>query len=50
MKKDIRRAIISGIWKMNQTRPAAKEHIQAMKPLVKDAGGEVFICVRYTNL
>ena len=50
MKKDIRRAIIAGNWKMNKTRPEAKELIEAMKPLVKDAGCEVVICVPYTNL
>ena len=50
MKKDIRRAIIAGNWKMNKTRPEAKELIEAMKPLVKDAGCEVVICVHYTNL
>ena len=50
MKKDIRRAIIAGNWKLNKTRPEAKELIEAMKPLVKDAGCEVVICVPYTNL
>ena len=50
MKKDIHRAIIAGNWKMNKTRPEAKELIEAMKPLVKDAGCEVVICVPYTNL
>ena len=50
MKKDRRRAIIAGNWKMNKTRPEAKELIEAMKPLVKDAGCEVVICVPYTNL
>ena len=35
---------------MNKTRPEAKELIEAMKPLVADAGCEVVICVPYTNL
>lgn len=50
MKKDIRRAVIAGNWKMNKTRPEAKELIEALKPLVKDAGCEVVICVPFTNL
>lgn len=39
-----------GNWKMNKTRPEAKELIEALKPLVKDAGCEVVICVPFTNL
>mgnify|MGYP002797145162 FL=1 len=50
MKKDIRRAVIAGNWNMNKTRPEAKELIEALKPLVKDAGCEVVICVPFTNL
>lgn len=50
MKKDVRRAIIAGNWKMNKTRPEAKELIEALKPLVSEAGCEVVICVPYTNL
>ncbi len=50
MKKDMRSAVIAGNWKMNKTRPEAKELIEAMKPLVKDAGCEVVICVPFTNL
>ncbi len=38
MKKNIRKAVIAGNWKMNKTRPEAKALIEAMKPLVADAG------------
>ncbi|MDE7281135.1 MAG: triose-phosphate isomerase, partial [Ruminiclostridium sp.] len=50
MKKDVRKAVIAGNWKMNKTRPEAKELIEAMKPLVASAGCEVVICTPYTNL
>ncbi|MCM1299412.1 MAG: triose-phosphate isomerase [Firmicutes bacterium] len=50
MKKSVRKAIIAGNWKMNKTRPEAKELIEAMKPLVANAGCEVVICTPYTNL
>ena len=52
MKKDVRKAIIAGNWKMNQTRPEAKELIEAIKPLVANAEGkvEVITCVPFTNL
>lgn len=50
MKKDVRKAVIAGNWKMNKTRPEAKELIEAMKPLVAGADCEVVICTPYTNL
>ena len=50
MKKNIRKAVIAGNWKMNKTRPEAKALIEAMKPLVADAGCEVVVCTPYTNL
>ena len=50
MKKDVRKAVIAGNWKMNKTRPEAKALIEAMKPLVANAGCEVVICTPYTNL
>ena len=34
MKKAVRKAIIAGNWKMNKTRPEAKELLEAIKPLV----------------
>ncbi len=50
MKKDIRRAVIAGNWKMNKTRPEAKALIEELKPLAANAGCEVVICVPFTNL
>lgn len=50
MNKNLRKAIIAGNWKMNKTRPEAKELIEAIKPLAKDAGCEVVVCVPFTNL
>lgn len=50
MNKNLRKAIIAGNWKMNKTRPEAKELIEALKPLAADAGCEVVICVPFTNL
>ena len=39
MKKAVRKAIIAGNWKMNKTRPEAKELLEAIKPLVANAEG-----------
>ena len=50
MKKDVRKAVIAGNWKMNKTRPEAKALIGEMKPLVANAGCEVVACVPFTNL
>ena len=52
MNKALRKAVIAGNWKMNKTRPEAKELLEAIKPLVADAAGkvEVIACVPYTNL
>lgn len=50
MNKNLRKAIIAGNWKMNKTRPEAKELIEALKPLATNAGCEVVICVPFTNL
>ena len=52
MNKNLRKAIIAGNWKMNKTRPEAKELLEAIKPLVANAEGnvEVIACVPYTNL
>ena len=52
MNKALRKAVIAGNWKMNKTRPEAKELLKAIKPLVADAAGkvEVIACVPYTNL
>ncbi len=50
MKKDIRKAIIAGNWKMNKTPSEAKVLINEIAPLVKDAGCEVIACVPYVDL
>ena len=52
MNKNVRKAIIAGNWKMNKTRPEAKELLEAIKPLVANAEGkiEVIACVPFTNL
>ena len=39
MNKSLRKAIIAGNWKMNKTRPEAKELLEAIKPLVANADG-----------
>ena len=50
MKKELRKAVIAGNWKMNKTRPEAAELIEAIKPLAENAGCEVVVCVPFTNL
>ena len=52
MKKSVRKAVIAGNWKMNKTRPEAKELLEAINPLVANAEGkvEVIACVPFTNL
>ena len=50
MNKNVRKAVIAGNWKMNKTRPEAKELIEAIKPLAENAGREVVVCVPFTNL
>ena len=50
MNKAVRKAIIAGNWKMNQTQAQTKALIEEMKPLVKDADCGVVLCVPYTDL
>ena len=50
MNKNLRKAVIAGNCKMNNTRPEAKALIEELKPMVADAGCGVVICVPYTNL
>lgn len=50
MKKNLRKAVIAGNWKMNKTRPEAKALIEELAPLVKDAGCDVVVAVPFTNL
>ena len=46
----MRKAIIAGNWKMNNTIAEAKTLIADLKPLVKDAKCDVVICTPYTVL
>ena len=51
MKKDVRKAIIAGNWKMNKTRPEARALLEELKPMVADVKSvEVVACVPFTNL
>lgn len=50
MKKNVRKAIIAGNWKMNKTPSEAKALLAEIAPLVKDAGCEVVACVPYVDL
>ena len=40
----MRRPIIAGNWKMNKTPDEARELVNALKPLVKDASVDVVVC------
>lgn len=50
MNKALRKAVIAGNWKMNNTRVETKALINELIPLVKDAKCEVVVCVPFTNL
>ncbi|MCQ4022993.1 MULTISPECIES: triose-phosphate isomerase [unclassified Ruminococcus] len=50
MNKAIRKAVIAGNWKMNKTPAEAKELLEAVAPLVKDADCEVIACVPFVDL
>ena len=50
MNKNLRKAVIAGNWKMNKTPSEAKELLNAIAPLVKDADCEVIACVPYVDL
>lgn len=52
MNKSKRKAVIAGNWKMNMTRPQAKELLDGIVPLVKNAEGnvEVIACVPFTDI
>ena len=41
----MRTPIIAGNWKMNKTPKAAKELVEELKPLIKDASATVVVCV-----
>ena len=46
----MRRPIIAGNWKMNNTIAETKALLTELKPLVKDAEAEVVVCVPYTDI
>ena len=50
MKKELRRAVIAGNWKMNNTPSQAKALIEEMKPLVADANCDVVLCVPFIDI
>ncbi len=50
MNKQLRKAVIAGNWKMNKTPSETTALINEMKPLVKDAGCDVVLCVPFTNI
>ena len=50
MKKALRKAVIAGNWKMNNTPAQAAALIEEMKPLVAGADCEVVLCVPYVDI
>ena len=50
MDKALRRPVIAGNWKMNNTPSQAKALIEEMKPLVAGADCDVVLCVPYIDL
>ena len=50
MNKALRKAVIAGNWKMNKTPSETTELIGEMKPLVKDAGCKVVLCVPFIDI
>ena len=50
MNKAKRNAVIAGNWKMNKTASEARELIDGLLPLVKDAGCTVIIGVPFTDI
>ena len=50
MKKDLRKAVIAGNWKMNNTPAQTTALINEMKPLVAGADRDVVLCVPYVDI
>ncbi len=50
MKKDLRKAVIAGNWKMNNTPAQTTALIEEMKPLVAGADCEVVLCVPFVDI
>ncbi len=50
MNKSLRKAVIAGNWKMNNTPAQTTALINEMKPLVKNADCDVIICAPFVDL
>lgn len=50
MKKELRKAVIAGNWKMNNTPSQTTALINEMKPLVAGADCDVVLCVPYIDI
>ena len=50
MNKALRKAVIAGNWKMNNTPAQAAALIEEMKPLVAGADCDVVLCVPYVDI
>lgn len=50
MKKSVRKAVIAGNWKMNNTPSQTTALINEMKPLVAGADCEVVLCVPFVDI
>lgn len=50
MNKALRKAVIAGNWKMNNTKEQTKNLIQELKPLVEGVNCDVVVCVPFTNI
>ena len=50
MKKEVRKAVIAGNWKMNKTPAETTAFIAELKPLVADATCDVVICVPFRGV
>lgn len=50
MNKALRRPVIAGNWKMNNTPAQTKDFIEQLRPLVKDADCDVVCCVPFVDL
>ena len=46
----MRKAIIAGNWKMNNTAAQGVELVEALKPLVAEAECDVVVCVPFTDI
>lgn len=46
----MKKPIIAGNWKMNNTKAQTKELLTSLVPLVKDAKCEVVVCVPFTSI